>query len=1129
MSIAAFSIRRRVTILMITIGVLVFGWFSLQRLEIKLLPDISYPSITVRTDVPGAPPEEIENLVSRPMEETLGTLNNLKEITSISRAGLSDVIIELNWETRMDKAVMDIREKLDTLNLPATADKPRILRYNPETEPMMKLALTGADQVFMHNFARKEIKPRLETLEGVAAAQILGGEEEEIRIEIDMGKLTELNLTLPEISTRLTAENINLPGGILEDANTKYLVRTLNEFSSIREIGDIVLGSDGNADIRLRDLATIVRTPIEQKTITHLAGNESVLIDIYKEGDANIIQVSERINEALGSENARAFSKKSSLKSMLPDDIELTLVSDQSVFINAAIGEVKKTAIYGCILAMIVLFFFLRNLSHTSIIGLAIPVSIIATFTMMYFRDISLNLMSLGGLALGIGMLVDNSIVVLENIFRRQEEGLDTEAASRSGTENVSTAVTASTLTTIAVFFPIVFVTGIAGQLFNDLAWTIAFSLLASLMVSLSLIPMVSSLQLSNVSRGVDQIWIAQHIRNRGFKTIPDTFIVMFRIGREHLTSVFLIPKFGSQFLNFALMPVLIPFRLFYQLCFLALSLAGHGLLTVMFLVLYPTVICLAGGWKLLNIILKPLMQLFDLSLAKAATVYRIMLKRSLTSPGPVLASAVVLFVSVIYLILPQLGMDLIPALSQGEIFIDIKMPVGTSISDTEKTTVRIEKILLDNPMIERVSAVVGTDFSSGSGVGTEQENLATLQFIMNEPLRDHRHESELMDALRNELVRIPGIEKFEFRRPSLFSLSTPIQLELRGDNLDTLRKNADLISGIMTKEPAFADVYTTLEEGYPEIQITFNRLRLARLGLSPSTVANMLHNVVEGDIPTEFGEIRDEIDIRVRAKRDRNWNVNSISALVINPGADSPVRLGSIAEITVGKGPSEIRRVDQRRVALVRADVRLLDLKQATANLESILSKHPPFPGIAYAVSGQNKEMQESSRSLQIALFMAIFLVYLVMASQFESLLHPFIILFSIPLALIGVVLALWLLNISISVVVFIGLIVLAGIVVNNAIVLIDTINQKRRDGQGVTDAVMIAGAIRFRPILMTATTTILGLLPMAVQQGAGVEIRVPLAITVIAGLITSTILTLFIIPTLYYALSRKEDASHD
>ncbi len=1141
MSIASFSVRRRVTILMITIGVAVLGFFSLNRLELQLLPEITYPSLTVRTEMEGAPPEEIENLISRPVEEALGIVSNLQQITSVSRAGMSDVIVEFHWQTSMDKALMEVREKLDGVYLPDTSERPRILRYNPETEPIMTLALTGEDLISMYSIADLELKPKLETLPGVAAIRIMGGDKEEILVELDTRRLASFGLTLTDVSRRLSMENVNLPGGILQEGDTRFLVRTLNEFQTVQSIGDVVISSRQGIDVRLKDIGAIRRATVERRTITQLNGQPSVIMDVYKEGDANVIEVADIVRREV---EAGSIAQTGTLRSLLPPDTTLEVISDQSTFIRSAINEVRRAALWGSLLAVIVIYVFLRHIPNTIIIGLSIPISIVATFTLMYFRGITLNLMSLGGLALGIGMLVDTSIVVLENIFRTRKKGLSAADAARIGTEQVTTAVVASTLTTIAVFFPIIFVTGIAGQLFNDLAWTIAFSLLASLIVAIGFIPMPSSLGGKIISTPTSivpvlALWREASINYRNIRQparlIKSMLWLIRTVLREgyhhcirHLSMPFKKLEYRSGFVSSALTILMFPLRFIFHGLNMLLVAAATVFVNGSWLVAAVPAGIVLFIWKIFKFVTNPFLSAFNKGFARCKSLYNSILKTSLAHPFHAPVVSIFLIGITAWLVIPKLGMNLIPTMAQGEFFIDIRMPVGTPLEETQSVVSEIEFVLSGLSEINTVSSVIGSDVTTSSSLGAEMEHIASTQVLLKPDFRNQASETRVINDLRLLLKDISGIRKLDFRRPALFTLRSPLVVEVRGNHLDTIMAASDQLADAMRRDGTFTDVVTTMEPGYPEIQVVFDRTKLARFGMSPNEAATVMRNAIEGDVPTRFGLIGEELDIRVRADRNISMTPDDLRRLVINPRVSSPVYLSSVADITHSVGPAEIRRVGRRRVALVTAETPLLDLHRATERVENLIRQQPQTYGITYAVTGQTEEMRESAQSLLIALAMAVFLVYLVMASQFESLLQPVIILFSIPLGFIGVIAGLHFFQISLSVVVFIGLIVLAGIVVNNAIVLVDTTNQLARSGMKITDAVKTGADRRFRPILMTAMTTILGLMPMALASGAGEEIRRPLAITIILGLFVSTFLTLILIPTLYSILYRKVPLSN-
>lgn len=1118
--------------MMIVAGATVFGWFSLNKLELKLLPEITYPSVTVRTELPGASPEEVENLVSEPIEEMLGVINNLQQITSISTAGMSDVIIAFNWNTKMDRAMMDIREKLDRITLPDEAKKPQILRYNPETEPIMKLAITGDDPGKIRSAAEHEIAPRLETIEGVAAAQVIGGRETEISVEIDLPRLAKQGISIDTVAARLAQENINLPGGILQEGHARYLIRTINEFRSDADIGEIVIGSIRDTDIRLRDVASIRHTVRERTTITHVAGAESVSIHVFKEGDANIVEVARRVADLVNAKSEGTFSRTKGIRELLPEGASIEIISDQSVFISSAIREVQGNAVIGGLLAIVVLFFFLRNLPHTSIVAVSIPASIVVTLTALYFQGYSLNLMTLGGLALGIGMLVDNSIVVLENIFTRWDRDPTRLEAARAGAEEVSMAVTASTLTTIAVFFPLVFVSGIAGQIFGDLAATVSYSLIASLLVSLSVIPMMASFASVRPVDRVQPVWIRSRLaqfaaerRESGRSWVGlAPFIVrgvfdetVELIASEWRERVQRKLRGGGSLIRRVARIVLLPVHLVLFLLGVLLTATGRALLNIVYAAVQLTIRSTGALWRLVMLAMTPLLNLFDRSFDGARALYERLLNMSMRRPVPIVLGVFAMCAAIVWFVLPSLGLNVLPNMAQGEFVIEIKMPVGTSLEQTEAASRAIETLAGAVPGVDLVSAVIGSSASETFSEGVQRENLASISVRLDADHRTRDAEEAVMDTLRESLARVAGIEKATFLRPSIFSLKTPLEVELRGQQLNDLRLGAERLAERLRQEPYLRDVHTTLEEGYPEIHLVFDRVRLARLNLSPADVARGVKAMVEGVVATTVTEKDEELDIRVRSGRSGDLTVEDIARYVINPESDAPVTLGSVARIEEAVGPSEIRRVDQRRTAIVRADVGMDDLRRAFRSVEGILRSVPSPAGVTYVTSGQSDELEASVSSLATALALAIFLVYLVMASQFESLLQPLIILFSVPLGLCGVVFFLYLLDIPISIMVFIGMIVLVGIVVNNAILLIDAANRFIGEGAGVGEALRQAVARRIRPIFMTTLTTVLGLLPMAFDRGPGSEIRMPLAVTVILGLATSTFLTLIVIPLIY------------
>jgi len=1048
--------ERRVTIVMLMVAIVLFGMVSLSRLKLNLLPDISYPTVTVRTELTGAAPVEVENLLTKPIEEAVGVIRNVRLVRSVSRSGQSDVTLEFLWGTDMDIAGVDVREKLDILTLPLEASRPLLLRFDPSSEPIMRLGLlykedavgladsTEARLKSLRRLAEDRIKTDLEAEEGTAAVKVSGGLEDEIEIRIDQQKLSQLGLSINEIAARIRAENVNLSGGRLEEGNQRFLVRTLNEFQSIDEMRDAIVAYVADRPVYLRDVATVERGYKEREAITRVRGRESVELAVYKEGDANTVQVASRIAARLAT-----------LNESLPEEIEVVTIYDQSKFISASVNDVRNAAILGGIIAIIVLYGFLGDARATTITGIAIPVSVIGTFLLMYLNNVSLNIMSLGGIALAVGMLVDNSIVVLENIVRKKEQGEGIVDAARNGTTEVAGAVVAATLTTIAVFFPMVFISGIAGQLFRDQALTVTFALVFSLIVALTLIPMLASLGADNRYHNVSET------TPPGWFTRGVAFIVRM------LGFVFA----GLKWLFWAILWV--------------------------------------PSWLL--------QRLYRM----IAAVYPGLLRWSLHHRLAVILVAALVFAGTMSLI-PRLGTELIPQLSQGEFNVDLRLAPGAPLAETDRAIQAAQSATDGIDAVALDYSVAGTGNRLDANPVDAGDNTGTLSIALQAGA-GRAEENATMEAMRAELSRLPGVQ-YEFSRPALMSFASPLQIEISGYDLEGLSRVSGMVVQEMSASERFTDIKTTVERGNPEIQIVFDQERAAKLGLAVRDIANRVVANVRGELATRYTWRDKKIDVLVRSVDTRQSSIEEIRRLIVNPASDRPVSLDAVADISVSQGPAEIRRVAQERVAIITANLAYGDLGAAAIEAGSILNRTPMPDGITALVSGQSEEMQESFQSMQFALALAIFLVYLVMASQFESLIHPFVILFTIPLALVGAVLALFVTGTTINIVALIGVIMLAGIVVNNAIVLVDLINQLRAEGKERIEAIMEAGAARLRPILMTSLTTALGLLPMAVGVGEGAEVRAPMAITVIGGLLVSTFLTLVVIPVVYSLMDRKK-----
>jgi len=1118
-----FATRRRVTIAMCTVTLLLFGLIALGNLKVNLLPDLSYPTLTVRTEYTGAAPTEIESLITQPVEEAVGVVKNLRKLKSVSRTGQSDVVLEFAWGTNMDQASLEVRDKMEALNLPLEAKAPVLLRFNPSTEPIMRLVLStkatpASDEdairelTGLRRYADEDLKKKLEPVTGVAAVKVGGGLEDEIQVDIDQQKLAQLNLPIDTVIKRLKEENINISGGRLEEGSQRFLVRTVNQFADLEEIRNLLVttqSSNGSAadsalqqmfniaastgsaaavaaasaaqsassgggssvvangvPVRLKDVATVRQGYKEREAIIRLGGKESVELAIYKEGDANTVATAEALRKRL-----------EQIKATFPGDAELTTIEDQSRFIEHAISDVKKDAVIGGLLAILIIFLFLRDGWSTFVISLSLPVSIIATFFFMGQLGLSLNVMSLGGLALATGLVVDDSIVVLESIAKARERGLGILQAAIVGTREVSMAVVASTLTTIAVFLPLVFVEGIAGQLFRDQALTVAIAIAISLLVSMTLIPMLSSLKgrppLAFPEEAAAEAWRPE---SRWQKPVA--------LGRRGFVA-------GVRWSFFALAWLVVR--------------VWRGVVAVVGPVMR----------KASDIAMKPY--------AGAERGYLRLLPNALAHPGKVLSMAALAFVGTMALV-PMLGADLIPQLAQDRFEMTVKLPAGTPLKQTDAL---VRELQLAHGNGEGVASLYGV---SGSGTRLDAsptesgENIGKLTVVM-EGGGNARTEAEITERLRDTMGQHPGAQ-VDFARPALFSFSTPLEIELRGQDMATLEQAGQRLAALLRGNAHYADVKSTVEEGFPEIQIRFDQERAGALGLTTRQIADVVVKKVRGDVATRYSFRDRKIDVLVRAQEGDRASVDSIRRLIVNPGSSRPVTLDAVADVVATTGPSEIHRADQTRVAVVSANLRDIDLGAAMREVQQMVAEQPLGAGVGLHIGGQGEELAQAATSLIFAFGLAIFLVYLVMASQFESLLHPFVILFTIPLALVGAILALMLTGKPISVVVFIGLILLVGLVTKNAIILIDKVNQLREAGVAKHEALVEGARSRLRPIIMTTLCTLFGFLPLAVAMGEGAEVRAPMAITVIGGLLVSTLLTLLVIPVVYDLMDRRGDA---
>ena len=1109
MNITRTAINRPVTVTMFVVAFMLFGLVSLDRLSLNLLPDISYPSLTIQTDYQDAAPEEIESLITRPIEEAVGVIPGLTRLTSVSRSGQSEVVMEFSWDTKMDFASLEVREKLDFVQLPRDVEKPVILRFDPSHDPILRMRLYGDLSLSQLRYAGdKDLRKELESTDGVAALKVIGGLEEQIQVEIDEKKLAELGIPITEVTQVLGQENQNQAAGSLYDLDSNYLVRMLNQFGSVDEIRNIIIRNQNGRRIVLGDVAKVWRGSKEREVIARINGKESVEIAIYKEGDANTVTVAKAVARKLQALKA---------ENRFPKGVEYEIVFNQADFIQNAVDDVLSSAVIGGILATLILFLFLRDLRSTISIGLAIPVSIMVTFALMYQTDISLNIMSLGGVALGVGMLVDNSIVVLEAVHRHRKPGVPLAEAVATGAKEVGMAVTASTLTTVAVFVPLIFVEGIAGQLFKDQALTITYSLLASLVVALTFLPVVMDMHLK---RATEQPTAAVSAAREWHYSDRKAIRAVQKI-------VYPVARFIQRSLKF----------IFSSVFTVVVADIRRGIRAV--------------GAAILKV-LNPGLNLFTRGLEWVTKQYPRLLNWSLDNKPIVVALTLAMTVAAALLAL-GLGAELIPSLTQGEFAFEVKLPEGKALSQTDRTLKEIEKRVAAYPDVKTVFSSVGGSTQNQFATNSFEENFGQLYVVMNNRT-DKAAEERVVNRIREELATFPEVT-YTFSRPTLFSFKTPVEVEVYSFDLNDMRAAAERIGAGMAGIQGLKDIKTTTQLGNPEIHVVFDRDRLTRMGLEESQISNGLRNKIRGDVATRYREEDKQIDILVRTELSDRKTVESIENLVVNvaslpgagtagstqPGAGTgeqtagsrqqvgpnvPIRLASVAQVRLERGPSEIRRIRSQRAAVVSANLTGRDLSSVTEDVKTLLRNlRSEIPVNTTAnVAGQNEELTTAYNSLVFALGLAVFLVYLVMASQFESLLHPFVIMFTVPLALVGVVFSLLITRTTVNVMVFLGVIILAGIVVNNAIVLIDYTNQLRQQGYSKRRALLEAGEVRLRPILMTTLTTVLGLIPMALSWGEGAEVRAPMAITVMGGLSFATLLTLVLIPVVYEYLDRKE-----
>jgi HAE1 family hydrophobic/amphiphilic exporter-1 len=1025
MSLPDFSIHRPVTVLMACTIAVLLGTIAFVEIPVDLMPETEYPTISINVGYEGVAPEEMETLVARPLEQTLASAPNIEEITSSSSEGRSSVRVRFTYGTDLDEAANDLRARIDRRrnNLPDDIDPPTIYKFDVSQFPVMFLTISaeGMDAKELRHFSEKNIQYRIERVLGVAQARVSGGLRRQVHVNLDLKKLRSLELSVAQIVQKLRRENLNRPVGPVREGEFEVLLRTQGEFQTVTDILNVGVATRNGVPVYIRDIASVEDSHEEIRYIVTVDGVPAVRMFVYKQSGANAVEVSEGIHEEIALIHEDYKSQ----------NVHLESPWDSANFIRASINNVKDATLVGAALAVLVLLFFLRSLSSTLIIGIAIPVSVISTFALMYFNGFTLNTVSFGGLALGVGMLVDNAIVVLENIFRLREKGESPLEAAVIGSRQVGTAITASTLTTIAVFVPVLFIQGMAAQTFQQLAWVVSFALFCSLMVALTVVPMLS----------------ARFLRTGGERTQGPLNAVNKGIGR-------LLDGLSESY----------------------------------------------GG----------------------------VISWALDHRAIVIFTSVMLFAGAYYLS-PLIGVELEPEVDEGQIDIDLELPPGTRAEVTNDMVQRIRLLIKDRVPEARY---IMTEAGSQSTWRAEGTNNGEIRIDLVDQAKRERNAADIVNQLRPMLQIQPGmLVRIRVRggmrsRGSGFGDAERLSVEVRGHDIGVMQNLAEQVRDAMSAVPGVVNPRMSRRPGTPEMLISIDRAKATSMGLDVSEVADTLETAVGGTRASMFREEGDEYDIVVRLREEDRLDLSQVSQVPITLPDGRTIQAESVVRMNRQEGPFEITRADQQRIISVSATITDRDLGSVVSDLQPMLAAIERPRGYELRLGSEYEEQQKAFSEMTFASIMALVLVYMVMASQFESMRDPFIILFSVPLAFVGIVLMLILTETNFNIQGFLGVIVLVGIVVNNAIVLLDYANLLRREhNYSLRKAVITAGTRRLRPILMTTVTTVLGLAPMALGIGEGGELQAPMARVVIGGLTTSTLITLIVIPVIYMTLEERSE----
>ncbi|CAM2067666.1 Efflux RND transporter permease subunit [Sulfidibacter corallicola] len=1153
----SISLKRPVTVAMCVLGLLVFGVLSYTQLGRDLLPDIAYPSLTVVTRYEGSAPPEVEEFITKPLESALATVKGKRRISSISREGISLITIEFEWGHDMQFATLHVREKLDNARyqptFPQDAERPNILRWDPSAKPIVGLAITGKMPLLeLREMVREVIKPRLEQLDGVAFAQLSGDIERVIDVEVDREKLALYEIKLQDIANAIGRANANVPGGTIKKGRYRYSLRTLGEFQSVAEINSVVVARKNGADILVSDVAIVHDTAKDRDAMSMLDGAEAMGLLIYKESGANTIESTDRIKALLGELN-QAYANDE-------QQVRLVLAFEEAKFIKQALNNVWVSLLFGGFFAFLVLVLFLADLKSPFFIFVSIPIAIITTLVCMYFADITLNIMSLGGLALGVGMLVDNSIVVLENIYRYREQGQSPLEAAFRGAREVALPVFASTLTTIAVFFPIIYLKGVAGALFSEQAWAVTFSLVSSLVVSLTVLPLLTAL--SSILEGRD--------------SLPAKLTPIWKLEASTYPRGLVFWRWWEFLVCFLMVALVAAYfkQTWTRLAYLGLALffLPVGLFLIKWIATFllswlfqAMVFLLVAGKNSLEFLLeRMILPGFNALYGAFEHFYHRSLVWCLDRKWVVVSLGLILM-TLTYMTGIELKRELMPKSATGQFTIEAKLPPGTSLEITAEVIEKLETTLLEEPSVALIFSQIGaSDANLSQLLKDSGTNTAQLSVKMNEAHVSLDEVYRLSGVTRQFAESVPGLEvAFTESESSFEDLlasegGTGLVVQIQSESFDDLFEANDKAVQALGEVDVLQDVKSTLTRDYPQMKVTLDRDQIGFYGFSLADIGQYLSGGMRGSEATQYKEFDRNIDVRVRFSEEDRENFERVMQAKLTSPNGIGVPLSELIHAEVIKGLKEVRRVNQRRVALVTANLGGRKISEVLPTVEAELEKLSLPSGVHYQIVGEQEGIQNSFSQLFLAFLLSGALVYMIMAGQFESLRFPFVVIFTIPMGLVGTVFMLFTFDQSINIMSLIGLVVLTGIVVNDAIVKVDFINQARKEGASVRGAILEASRVRLRPILMTTATTVLGLTPMAfgfipwlmnlepiqpivlfldqvaVSMGAplaselfsprGAEIQRPLALVVIGGLSLATLLTLVLIPVLYESLAASK-----